>query len=68
MNLQHLTRDGKTVLVAEDVAEAMAYIHKNHSFSFDWALQHEGYKLEEVELNRMCDYCGGVKATVMAPC
>lgn len=40
-----LLRDGKVVLSYVDFLEITQYIHANHSFSFSWALQYEGYEV-----------------------
>lgn len=41
-----LVRDG--VVVADgSYGSLVNWVHWNHSFSFDWALQHEGYSVRE---------------------
>jgi hypothetical protein len=40
-----LKRDGKEVLKG-DYFKLLAYIHKNHSYSFSHATKHEGYVVE----------------------
>lgn len=40
-----LTRDGKEIGRYNSDIKAIAYVHNHHSFSFDWALKYEGYKL-----------------------
>jgi hypothetical protein len=52
--LWHVTRDGERVLGPFDSeGEArdafMVYCHRMHSFSSDWGLKHEGYKIEEAK-------------------
>lgn len=42
-----LLRDGVVVLSDVHFLEIVRYIHRNHSFSFGWALQHEGYQIKE---------------------
>lgn len=39
-----LKRDGNEVLRGTEV-EVTRYVHKNHSYSLDHALRHEGYSL-----------------------
>lgn len=38
----NLRRDGKHVLTGDEF-EILAYLHRAHSCSADWALKHEGY-------------------------
>jgi len=40
-----LKRDGKEILKG-DYFKLLAYIHKNHSYSFSHATEHEGYTVE----------------------
>ena len=44
-----IRRDGETVEVVtenENGAGALAWFHKNHSFSMDWAIRYEGYTVD----------------------
>lgn len=43
--MQSISRDGKLIAV---VADAVAWIHRNHSFSYAHAVKHEGYKVATV--------------------
>jgi len=43
-----LSRDGHEVLRG-NWFDAVMYIHDHHSFSFSWALAHEGYRMEREE-------------------
>jgi hypothetical protein len=43
-----LSRDGKEVMRGTE-DEVWRWIHKNHSFSIDYALRHEGYAIAPVE-------------------
>lgn len=45
----NLTRDGQIVLAGVEMSDALAYIHKNHSYSVSHAIKHEGYDLAEVK-------------------
>lgn len=42
-----LSCDGKEVFKGS-YNDCFFWIHRNTSFSFNWALQHEGYSLEEI--------------------
>jgi hypothetical protein len=44
----HLLRDGEIVFSGTWI-ELLEYIHANHSFSFSWACEHEGYSVEEAD-------------------
>jgi len=43
-----LFRDGKPIQLFDDWIGVLAYIHKNHSYSADWAFKYEGYELKAV--------------------
>jgi len=43
-----LFRDGEPVQEFDDWLGVLAYIHKNHSYSADWAFKYEGYELRTV--------------------
>jgi len=40
-----LRRDDQVVLASATEDECWRYIHDTHSFSVDWALSHEGYRM-----------------------
>ena len=41
-----LLRDGKVIGTFVDDSDAMAYVHRTHSYSFFHALRHEGYSVQ----------------------
>lgn len=47
VNRYELTRDGATVHVGTE-QECWAFIHARHSYSVDWALRYEGYRMTPV--------------------
>ena len=44
-----LFRDKKLVHEFDDELGILAYIHKHHSYSADWAFKHEGYSVKIVD-------------------
>jgi len=44
----HLFRDGELIQQFDDWLGVLAYIHKHHSYSADWAFKYEGYELRTV--------------------
>lgn len=41
-----LLRDGQAVQTFDDFTALVDYIHQNHPYSFDHAMRHEGYSVQ----------------------
>ena len=41
-----LYRDGKLVKKFKSYGDAVGYVHRNHSYSFDHAIRYEGYSIK----------------------
>ncbi|MGH7289695.1 MAG: hypothetical protein ACREJT_00695, partial [Myxococcota bacterium] len=59
----HLLHDGVLVNVSPSDLGAMEYIHRMHSYSFEHAIEHEGYSTVEVWADD-CPICDGAMCAV----
>jgi hypothetical protein len=44
-----IKRDGKLLAEVDDRVQAIAWLHKHQPQSYDWALKHEGYMVENAD-------------------
>lgn len=49
-------RDGELVAVVEE-SKTVAWFNRHRAMSMDWYLEHEGYRVESVEVAKLCATC-----------